>query len=344
MPAIGVDNRQHPRKTFERRFRFETLLLQTLHSLAEQPDRPHRGIASVWPDNCTEKRNSFRGMLQHDLIGMQRQVQFRRQIIAQARNQSTKIIPARMDDVEIIYITPVMTTFQCSLRIFVQHIEMDIAEQLRCQIADRQSHARRRFQQALGRRQIVPVRQRSDYAAVLDRIAEQNRTQQEIRQFIIEIRNTLFPPDSTLDNRVKQPFVDAHEISSQIEFQDIGGPRIIPRTTANMVFETLDAQRRSFALAAGVTVVNHPAFEQRCQIIEQQMMYYPVSERRSENFPFDRMLRNETDARRWPIRPIPDLLVQLDQIMFQIHLESELALGIAFVSSRIVIGTKNIVQ
>ena len=43
-------------------------------------------------------------------------------------------------------------------------------------------------------------------------------------------------------------------------------------------------------------------------------------------------------------RPIPDLLVQLDQIMFQIHLESELALGIAFVSSRIVIGTKNIVQ
>ena len=138
--------------------------------------------------------------------------------------------------------------------------------------------------------------------------------------------------------------VDTHKIAAQVEFQNIGGLCIIPRATANMVFEALDAQRRSFTLAAGVTVENHPAFEQRRQIIEQQVMHHPVTEGRGENLPLDRIFRDETNTRRRPIRPVSDLFVQYDHIVFQVHLEGKLASGIAFVSSRIVIGPEEIGQ
>lgn len=254
-----------------------------------------------------------------------------------------------MDDVEIVHIAPVMAALQGPFHVFVQHIEVNIAEKLRSQVADRQADTGRRFQQAFGGRQPVPFRKRADDAAIFDRVAQQNRADQEIHQVAIEPYDIFRPPgavpiDRTPNNRVKQPLVDAHKITAQIELQDVSRSRVVVRATAHMMLEALDAQRGSFPFTTGITVINHPTFEQRRQIIEQQVMHHPVTERRGENLPLDGTLRNETDARRRPIRPIPDLLVQYDQIMLQIHLEGELALGVAFMFSRIVIGPEDIGQ
>lgn len=77
MTAIGVDYGQHFCEPFGCRRRPDALLLQPPHSLAEQPDGPKRWITSVRPYDRPEKRSSLRIVLQHDLIGMQGQMQFR---------------------------------------------------------------------------------------------------------------------------------------------------------------------------------------------------------------------------------------------------------------------------
>lgn len=76
----------------------------------------------------SEERSPFRIVLQHDLIGMQGQVQLRGEEVPQTRDQSAQVIPARMDDIEIIHITSVMTALQRPFHILVQHIEVNIAE------------------------------------------------------------------------------------------------------------------------------------------------------------------------------------------------------------------------
>ena len=74
------------------------------------------------------------------------------------------------------------------------------------------------------------------------------------------------------------------------------------------------------------------------------MMYNSVPELRGENFSFYRSVHDETYTRQWFVFPVPDLLVQHDEVVFEIHLERNLLLGIALVFACIVIGPENIDQ
>lgn len=331
------------------RFYSKTLSFHILDRLMEKRDRPACRIASVRSYIRPQKCRPFGVMLQYDLVGMQRQVQFDTQKFTQPRNKFAQIIATGVDDIEIVDITPVMPAPQHAFYELIQLVEIDVAEQLRGQVADRKSDARRCFQQAFRRRQPVPIRQRADYPTVLHRVAEQRRANQEIDQLHVEMLYPAGPAfiafaERAANNIVKYPFVDTHEIASQIEFEYVCRSRVIVRTTADVMFETLNAFERTFLLTARVTVEDHTPFEQWGEIVEQQMMHYSVPKGRGENFALDRPIRNEADTRRGSVCSVPYLVVKYDQVVFQIHLESQLTRRVAFVFSRIVIGLENIGQ
>lgn len=184
-------------------------------------------------------------------------------------------------------------------------------------------------------------------------IAEYDPVQQKIHQIHIQ---PLLPTDSgrrqsvaAADERTTDDFVqpllgDAHEIALQVELQDIGIARIVVRAAAYVVLDAPDPFARTFAFAARVAVEDHARLEKRRQVVEQEVMHYPVPELRSENFSFYRSVHDETYARRRFVFPVPDLLVQGDEVVFEVHLERHLLLGIALVFACIVIGPENIDQ
>ena len=147
-----------------------------------------------------------------------------------------------------------------------------------------------------------------------------------------------------MDNIVQPLLGDTHEITFQIELQNIGIACIVLRAAAYVVLDAPDSFARTFSLATRIAVEDHARLEERRQIVEQQMMYNSVPELRGENFSFYRSVHNETYSRQWFVFPVPDLLIQLDEVVFEIHLESNLLLGVALVFACIVIGPENIDQ
>ena len=147
-----------------------------------------------------------------------------------------------------------------------------------------------------------------------------------------------------MDNIVQPLLGDTHEVTFQVELQNIGVARIVVRAAAYMVLDASDPLARTFAFATGVAVEDHTRLEERRQVVEQQMVHDSVPELRSENFSFYRSVHDETYARQRFVFPVPDLLVQRDEVVFEIHLESNLLLGVALVFACIVIGPENIDQ
>lgn len=75
------------------------------------------------------------GALQVNFTGMKRQMQLLAQKIADHGNQRFQITGILVHDIKIIHITAVMTHFQLPFHPLVEAIHVDIAEQLRSQIA-----------------------------------------------------------------------------------------------------------------------------------------------------------------------------------------------------------------
>lgn len=89
-----------------------------------------------------------------------------------------------------------------------------------------------------------------------------------------------------MDNIVQPLLGDTHEVTFQVELQNIGVARIVVRAAAYMVLDASDPLARTFAFATGVAVEDHTRLEERRQVVEQQMVHDSVPELRSENFSF----------------------------------------------------------
>ena len=96
-----------------------------------------------------------------------------------------------------------------------------------------------------------------------------------------------------MDNIVQPLLGDTHEVTFQVELQNIGVARIVVRAAAYMVLDASDPLARTFAFATGVAVEDHTRLEERRQVVEQQMVHDSVPELRSENFSFYRSVHDE---------------------------------------------------
>lgn len=83
---------------------------------------------------------------------MKRQMQLLAQKIADHGNQRFQITGILVHDIKIIHITAVMTHFQLPFHPLVEAIHVDIAEQLRSQIADGKTAVGRSVKKTFARR------------------------------------------------------------------------------------------------------------------------------------------------------------------------------------------------
>lgn len=107
----------------------------------EQRDGPFGRIAPVWLYISAQETGAPRIVLQADLVRMQLQLQFFAEKPSDLRHQFLQMVPAFVYDVEIVDITSVMFAAQAPLHVLVQSPQINVAEKLRGQIADRQSYA-----------------------------------------------------------------------------------------------------------------------------------------------------------------------------------------------------------
>lgn len=271
-------------------------------------EQSHRSLGRIAPVGLhigAQETGASRIVLQADLVRMQ--LQFFVEKPPDLRHQFLQMVPAFVYDVEIIDITSVMFAAQVPLHVLVQSPQINVAEKLRGQIADRQSYTFRCLPQAFRRRQPDSVRLSAPDFAVLHRVAEYDPMQQKIHQIHIQL---LLPTDSgrrqgiaaavecPMDNIVQPLLGDTHEVTFQVELQNIGIARIVVRATAYVVPDASDPFARTFAFATGVAVEDHACLEQRRQIVEQQMVHDSVPELRSENFSFYRFVHDETRSPR----------------------------------------------
>jgi len=181
---------------------------------------------------------------------MKFQLQIFRQVTADFGDNPFQEITIRMDNKKIIDIAPVILATQSMFDVMIEIIEINVAEQLRGQIADGQSATRRRMEQALGRRQSVPVGWLAAHDAAFDGIMEDNDFQQindgvKIERLIPRpigigqsIPEFLQCPDHFF---IKQLPVNRHEIAFDVKFQDIGALAIITRTRPDKMINALDS-------------------------------------------------------------------------------------------------------
>ena len=163
-----------------------------------------------------------------------------------------------------------MFAAQTPLHVLVQSSQINVAEKLRGQIADRQSNACRCQPQAFRRRQPDPVRLSAPDFAVLHRVAEYDPAQQKIHQIHIQL---LLPTDSgrrqgiaaavecPMDDIVQPLLGDTHEVTFQVELQNVGIARIVVRATAYMMLDAPDSFARTFSLATRIAVEDHASLE-----------------------------------------------------------------------------------
>ena len=176
---IGIERPLHLHQHFVARFTVFDPPFHPAHGKSQCPHRPLHRIVAVRFEACTQKRHSVRMSLQHDFIRMQRQMQFVVQKIAQQGDQTFQADSARIDNEKIVHIPPVMFAPQGTFDEVVESIQVDIAEKLRSQIADRKSYARRRFQQTFRWRQVVPSLAVAADLAIAGRVLEKDGTQQK---------------------------------------------------------------------------------------------------------------------------------------------------------------------
>ncbi len=93
----------------------------------------------------------------------------------------------------------------------------------------------------------------------------------------------------------------------------------------------LDAEEGPLALAARIGVVDERRLEHRFKEIEQQVLDDAVPELTCENLPFHRDGNHEDETRTRHVCPVPQLVEQVNEVPFQVHLEGQLAFVVAFV-------------
>lgn len=131
--------------------------------------------------------------------------------------------------IEVIHIPSVVPYLESSFYHVVKLVQIDIAEELTGEVADRQSDALWLAKQALGRWQQHPFLLVAHHLAVQCVVFEDDAFYKEENKLRILSRDVtvlafLFPllHEFVVNNTVEDVLVDAHEIALNVQFEDIG--------------------------------------------------------------------------------------------------------------------------
>lgn len=182
-----------------------------------------------------------------------------------------------------------MTAFQFALHKLVEHIEIHIAEQLRCEVANRQSATLGRMEKALVVRQIVPVGGFTLYTTADKRVKHNNLGCKILDKINVNHFAPPFAPvlrhsvQSHTVNRchtnVEQTAaVDVHKITANVHLHHIAWHSETLTFLADMAFEPPNAVMSAAPLYATVGVVNESALKHFVHIVVVQVVNNAVAE------------------------------------------------------------------
>lgn len=135
---------------------------------------------------------------------------------------------------------------------------------------------------------------------------------------------------------------NTHKVALQVQFQDIRLAGVVARHRADMVFQTLNAEKRPFAYTARVGVVDEAAVAVGGNVVVVEMMNHPIAKRRGEHLPLFWVANDKADGWRGRVGAVAQFVVKVNNVMLQVHLESQLRVGLAFVAPGIVVGAEEV--
>lgn len=148
--------------------------------------------------------------------------------------------------------------------------------------------------------------------------------------------------DLTHDSVNDKVFVNRHKIAGEVEIENIGFTGEIVRDGTEVMTVTLHTEECAFTLSAGIGVIYKEGLKQRGKVIEEHMLYYPVTELRGIDLPLDGIERDEAIGRKW----LPAATGQVENKIFQLvlgkDLEVKLRKGVALILPGIEIATVDV--
>ncbi len=215
------------------------------------------------------------------------------------------------------------------LRALVQHVEIDVGEELRRQIADGQSAVRRLFHQALvpwHARQNIPVTPEFEVGSWI------------VHQHELGQRSPEGLGDLGEQQLAQNLLVDRDEEVREVALQVKRGPRPVLCDASDLRLEALRRVERAATSNACTRVCNERPLETRRNVVVQQVMDYPIAEVCGPYFAGLRTRDHEADRAAGRIAAVGQLVVQAPEIALQIRLESQRAGAVALRAPTIEIG------
>ncbi len=264
---------------------------------------------------------------------VQGQRERRLQETAQLRDDGKKGIPVAADHIEVVHVAAVMAAAECALHILVQFIEIDVGEELRCEVANGQSRSLRTVEETFVMRQAVPFGQlphdtaagggvKQDYLAgeVFDEVHIQPVSPQD-RHVGEDAVDGHAPQRGEAD--VEQPLtVDVHEVAAYVHLEDEAGARVIATLAAYVLFEAAYAVMRAASRDAGIGVGDESPFVQFAGVVVVEVVDDAVAKVGGEHLAFFRVGDNEAGARTGLVGSVPQFVRERLQVTSEVSFES----------------------
>ncbi len=248
-------------------------------------------------------------MLQINFIRMQFQFIFHFELFPDKGNASLQVFLIGMNKNNIVNISSVITYRQVALYKMIEFIQIDIAEKLRCEIADGQTTIFVRMEQTFCFRQLIPVAFLSFYDTICCGVVKYCFFDKLKDKRQAAANPVLLPSQFSFYFLEKHDLIHRHEISLDVELEDVTIFGIILRTGTDEVIYSLNAVMCAFSFAAAITVIDKGFFKYAGDAIVNVMMHHPVFEIRCEYFTLHRFVDDETDAWLWFVSMRYDLVV-----------------------------------
>lgn len=212
-------------------------------------------------------------------------------------------------DDHIIHVADIFPCVQLVLGILVGFVQIEIGEHLACQIADWHADA-------------------SFSLTCLDVNAEQpsallivNDAPQELQQFLVF--------ENPVQDTKQDAVVDAVKVLADIKFQNVGLTRRVPKVL-------LELTNRSLCTAAdpaGVARRDISLIEQVADLPIYRPLHHAITERQRHDEPFLRVRDVKLPIPANMVRVPDELVLELDQILFEIPRECQHLTALCLVAS-----------
>ena len=285
-------------------------------------------------DECAEKLHAVTGRNDPRLPLVKLQAQFARQEIPGKGLHTHEPFPVRAHHETVVHVPAIVLAVEAAFHVVVKDAQIDIAEELRGEVADGQPAVFSAVEQAFVAGQRVPVAGAAFHQAVLGGVEQDDFSREILHKFDI---HHLAPSPSVLaadavaphavqpvEGDVQQfPPVDMGEIPPDVKFEYMAGLRPVKAFLPEVPLQPSDAEMSAAPADAAVGVGDEGALQHLVRVVVIQVMDDPVPELRGKHLPPLRVADDEAGGWQRTITARHQIMGKALQIPPEVALESE---------------------